>query len=157
MQFSSILDSKQILFINFQNCFFWGGLGWHGLERMNSSAMINAIIFHLFISWVEFIGGSHSWFCFMIQFYVGFGKNVSRNLHLMEDLAKCCRPCFCMVLFYINLFWVLDFIIYPRNQMNRFNIFFTMILIFFCICRIGIEYWAMRGLFWFSNFSIIWP
>lgn len=71
----------------------------------------------------------------MLQFYVGFSENVSRNLHHKENLAKCCRPYFCFVLFYINLFFVLDFIIYPGNQMNRLSIFFTPIFMFFAYVK----------------------
>lgn len=144
LQFPSTLDSKKIIYINFQNSFFFclGVCLGAGLEKMNSSwQMTNVNIFHLFISRVQFIGGNRSWFCFMLQFYTGFSGNISWEF---AAYGKCSETLWVTLLcssIVCKLIFGSGFVIYSRIQMNTLNVFVTTLLKFFCTCRIGIKWW----------------
>ena len=108
--FLSILDSKKNTLYKLSKWTWCGGR--HGLEKMNSSFQIMSVnIFHLFISWVEFTGESHSWFCIMLQFYMGFSENISWKFATCGKVSE--SLCFWLVLVCVNMFLVLDLLFIP--------------------------------------------
>lgn len=129
----------------------WTGMGGNTWVRKNEFVFPNMSvnIFHLFISRVKLAGDSQSWFCIRPQFYKGVSENISWKFAAYGKFSG--TLCFWLVLFFVNLFLVLDLLFIPGPSWTN-GIYFQHIINVLLPSRIWMECWAWEEFFILVSF-----